>query len=769
MSRNRRKKTFVFGIIFLFIVGMFVPCSQSLRKQMQENPLKNNEHIDTLLKNGTITCYTFGTTSSDKQERILSTDEATLIFKTLDELISEITQNPYNNKTQSLKIALVELLDEKGLLPNSVSKETYLSLLNPKWVQQFHNMKKQSIFSQAFMSRGTTVLCSVGGQGRGLLVPLFLLPRPRITMLWFGDGTTLAANLLTSRGYAAGGVQTGFTLGFMGIGLSYALPGYSLYGFIGYALLATTSAEYVEYYPPNRAPEISDVQPLDGQQNVPLSLTELQFRIQDADGDLMSYSVTTEPDIGSASGNLKPFGVYKVPISGLMDLTSYTWHIQVTDGKDTTEKICQFTTEAIAPIISNPLPADGERDVPMDLPQLQFTLKDYQGDAMEYTVETSPNIGFKHETGVHNGTYTIPISGMTYGATYRWFVNATDGAHWTRKVFTFETGYPSQFNPFDYGWSYRKQITINHTHVLGTLQNFPVLISQSDADLSLKAQADGGDIMFMNDIGVSTRLYHDLESYDTSSGTLITWVKIPVLSSTTDTVFYMYYGNPDCIDQEYPEKTWDANYRGVWHLTESTGLRFDSTINDNDCTASGTTHTTSAKIDGGEIFNERTDSIYTNTNMIGFSTFTIECLFSFDNSVGGTDDKLFSIPINRPGVARYSDNRFQVWVDGHNQIITSTHTFADTDWHYVVLVANGYQLFLYVDSILEGSAPWAGSSGTSSFFLGDNSINTDTFFGTIDEARISDIARTSNWINTGYNNIYNQTEFIEVGPEVQGP
>ncbi len=27
-----------------------------------------------------------------------------------------------------------------------------------------------------------------------------------------------------------------------------------------------------------------------------------------------------------------------------------------------------------------------------------------------YTVQTSPNIGSDHETGVHDGTYTVPMS-----------------------------------------------------------------------------------------------------------------------------------------------------------------------------------------------------------------------------------------------------------------------------------------------------------------------------------------------------------------------
>jgi len=81
-------------------------------------------------------------------------------------------------------------------------------------------------------------------------------------------------------GYAAQGAQTGLTVGFMGIGLSYALPGFTYYGCIGYALFASTAAENLQYYPLNTAPVISDISPANGQQNVSLSVSELQFRMR---------------------------------------------------------------------------------------------------------------------------------------------------------------------------------------------------------------------------------------------------------------------------------------------------------------------------------------------------------------------------------------------------------------------------------------------------------------------------------------------------------
>jgi hypothetical protein len=498
--------------------------------------------------------------------------------------------------------------------------------------------------------------------------------------------------------------------------------------------------------------------------------------------------VTTEPDIGSGSGGLKPDGTYSVPISGLESLTQYTWHIQVTDGKDTTEKTMTFTTEAIAPIISNPSPADGERDVPMDLPQLQFTLKDYQGDTMEYTVQTSPNIGSDHKDGVHDGTYTVPVSGLTYGAAYRWFVNVTDGTHWTRKVFSFETGYPSQFDPFEFGWQYRKQITIDHTQVTDDLDNFPVLISTTDADL-MKAQDDGGDILFMNGAGVAVKQRHEIETFDVSSGKLVAWVNITDLSSNEDTVFYMYYGNPDCINQEYPEKTWDSHYKAVWHMNDAT----PSTIEDS--TSDGITGMKKAanmpvewsgKIGKGQQFS-RTATVWeyittNDLNMLRFSgDFTISAwiypLTTQDMRVAGKHQEIsgnykgYSLnwELQGPGT------KMSLRVDGggyNYQYIFANEDEPPSNWYYLTGMKRSGTNYLYLDGVQQSQTGTQTLLNTDyPFCIGAwrTEAASENFNGIIDEVRVSDIERSSAWIETEYNNMNNPTLFLTIGPEEPGP
>jgi flagellin-like protein len=138
-------------------------------------------------------------------------------------------------------------------------------------------------------------------------------------------------------------------------------------------------------------------------------------------------------------------------------------------------------------------------------------------------------------------------------------------------------------------WQYRKSITIDGSKVPATLSSFPVLVSlPSDAGLSASAQSDGDDILFTNSAG-STKLDHEIESYTSSTGNLVAWVEVPTVTSGTNTVIYMYYGNSTVASQQNPTGVWDANYLAVWHLnnvfTSSTGSNNGANTNTVDAAA----------------------------------------------------------------------------------------------------------------------------------------------------------------------------------------
>ena len=129
-----------------------------------------------------------------------------------------------------------------------------------------------------------------------------------------------------------------------------------------------------------------------------------------------------------------------------------------------------------------------------------------------------------------------------------------------------------------------RQMTVNHTLVPSTQSNFTVLVSVTDATLRTisngghVANSNGYDIGFYTDSSGSTKLKWEIDSYNPVTGQLIAWVKIPTLSSTSDTSFYLFYGDPSITtDQSDPVNTWDSQFQGrlpFWKWNNPNSKRF---------------------------------------------------------------------------------------------------------------------------------------------------------------------------------------------------
>jgi hypothetical protein len=146
---------------------------------------------------------------------------------------------------------------------------------------------------------------------------------------------------------------------------------------------------------------------------------------------------------------------------------------------------------------------------------------------------------------------------------------------------------------YNANWTYCKSITIDADKVSGSsvLSNFPTLINlYSNSDLAAKAQNDGDDILFTSSDG-TTKLAHEIEKFDGSTGKLIAWVNVTSLGGDEDTILYRYYNNSKCVSQQEVENVWDSNFKLVQHLQEepsgSAPQMKDSTPNDNDGTSGG--------------------------------------------------------------------------------------------------------------------------------------------------------------------------------------
>ncbi len=818
MKKNQFRKTLVLAIVIIFVGVCMTP--GIFGRSFKRESIKVNLESDNL-ELSSCTFFTFDKIGSKECNVELEVEVAEDIAGMLEVLKYKIVYEPFSEETRILKSDFVDLLENNGLLPVGMSRNKVLSLLNPSWLSWFENwpglemkfsvlksfinvFSKMGNFQRFFVSQevidlfrnspglgsasASLFFCSMASGGRGIPIPLFLLPRPRGFVLWAGSDycATQVGSLLMNRGFVGFGAQSGVALGFLGVGLTYSIGGFNLYAFIGYSTFTYVNAKMIQWIiPPNNNPVISDESPANGAKDVSVSLDELSFRISDPEKDRMSYTVTTSPDIGSGSGSRKKDGVYKVPVSGLQGNTEYSWHLVVKDKYNTVEKTFSFMTEAVAPVVSNTLPVDGDSWVPADIFKLSFRLKDFQGDLMDYTVETSPDIGTGSGSGVGDGVYTVDVGGLDYSTIYTWFVNVTDGTYWTREVFSFKTQPIMVFDPFDEGWLYRKKITIDHDLVEGDLSDFPVLVSVVDSDLRDKAQVDGDDVLFMDGSGVANRLYHEIEYYDGSSGELVAWVKIPDLDGDVDTVFYMYYGNPDCANQQYPERVWYDDYIHVWHMDDS--CRDSAGFDD------GNDHGTSLVsgkvgdardfeanegdyIDCGDMAQPSDGSLTTMTWEGWVKSKSIDSIIMCKYNSQGPDYVSYYIGFNNGGKFRLG--AYKAWnVNSYGETYNS---YSDVgQWVYLTAVfklGGINELYTYVD----GNVVSFNQQTYNADYLWDIPVTDEigrygpeagTMYAdaVMDEIRWSKVVRSDAWINTSFNTMNDPSSFMSFGPEELGP
>jgi hypothetical protein len=166
----------------------------------------------------------------------------------------------------------------------------------------------------------------------------------------------------------------------------------------------------------------------------------------------------------------------------------------------------------------------------------------------------------------HNSPSTFATLGTDEAKTADVTASITTMAVVTPETTAAATDAPTQTTLWnDCGWSYRKSVTIDHLRVAADQTDFTILINlPSDVGLASHAQADGDDILFTLSDEV-TKVPLKIENYTSATGALVAWVKIPVLSSTKNTMLYMYYGNPAATSQQDTSGTWSYRFKGTWN------------------------------------------------------------------------------------------------------------------------------------------------------------------------------------------------------------
>ncbi|MHA2334888.1 MAG: DUF2341 domain-containing protein, partial [Candidatus Hodarchaeales archaeon] len=315
---------------------------------------------------------------------------------------------------------------------------------------------------------------------------------------------------------------------------------------------------------------------------------------------------------------------------------------------------------------------------------------------------------------------------------------------------------------------YRKTVTINASEVSGSgnLINFPVLVNLTDANLqdTDKVQVDGDDIVFTDASG--TKLDHEIEYFNQSTGQLIAWVRLPSLSNTSDTNITMYYGNNAVNSQENPEGVWDSNYKGVWHLSEDpTGTVYDSTSNNHDSTSYGSMTSgdqVAGQVDGSLDF-DGTDDYIQWSNTIAQSTGTYSFWYYTHSITGERNIIADDAWLSRVGL--WDDVvKIETDTDGELFDFTSSSIPINT-WTHIVFARAGDFADLYVNGLWVQQVEVVGADILTVSCIGGTDNLARMVDGMIDEVRVSNVVRSADWITTGYNNQYDPNNFLSVDAE----
>jgi MSHA biogenesis protein MshQ len=327
------------------------------------------------------------------------------------------------------------------------------------------------------------------------------------------------------------------------------------------------------------------------------------------------------------------------------------------------------------------------------------------------------------------------------------------------------------FNPFLRGWLGRKKITINHNQVAGDLNDFPVLISIVDSDLATKAQDDGDDILFMDNKGRANQMCHEIEFFDGSTGELIAWVKLPSVSSSSDTIFYMYYRNPECGSQQDVEGTWNNNYQAVYHMNDESNGILDSTAYNRDSTSyTGNPTYHQSGISGYAIdFDGGDDEFQLPHNFnLGSSDITLEIWINAASwpGYGAVCAALSFVGEHYLRCANYRNKYGEDVLRGFGYC-----TVSDPTWNNLVVTYNPpINTWIYIAGTYDNdvgakafyNAVLKATGNTNGDLLPRSSTNRIGYYfnGLIDEVRVSNIERSDAWIETTYNSIKNSSGFI---------
>ena len=312
------------------------------------------------------------------------------------------------------------------------------------------------------------------------------------------------------------------------------------------------------------------------------------------------------------------------------------------------------------------------------------------------------------------------------------------------------------------GFGYRAEIRITGYTQAETLTNFPVLVTLgtniAGFAYSQFASGTGGDLRFASDTG--EELNYEMDTWN-SAGISYVWVQVPALSGS-GTMISAYWGRAGLTPPSYTTNgaTWSNGYLGVWHLNQPNAV---NSVSGHVGTAHGNT-TTAGCIGSGQYFSTNSYNTYLSLGNLRATNLTIEAwtLHANPGDYGGAnvDDVVFwksgsfkwyqwnvdwNLQLDIVGATTYS---FQH--NGITDLPLPSWTSLAVSYDSTTGTGRGYLSGMNRYSDVKGAnVPYQNNNVCT---LGYNSGGAGSYYGSIDEVRLSNVVRSDNWLRACYQN-----------------
>ena len=326
------------------------------------------------------------------------------------------------------------------------------------------------------------------------------------------------------------------------------------------------------------------------------------------------------------------------------------------------------------------------------------------------------------------------------------------------------------------GSPHETTLTINADKVAGNLSDFAVYVDLADMGDGFWGNLTTGsgttDIIVKN--AGDAVLSREIVWLDEDNRQGEMHFKADSLSGSSDTTFTISVGGT-VLTNNQNTNTWSNGYVGVWHLGENGGNHDDSTSTGKDGTRQGNTYEANGKLGAAQSFDGGGDYIEIGSLGIGGDALlTVSAWVNMEdlpsggqhatvwgNYVSSTNRSLLNVSTDDQKLTAFAKAGGNTVID---DVKSGQAMTADT-WQYVAVSLNATAATAVVG--LDGAVA---SGGYSSAIQADSHVigamdTNHCFDGLIDEFRISNVARSSEWLGTEYNNQGSPGSFYTVTPE----